>query len=59
MIINQQVCQYITSKFPFNYEVIMQGLETGKFFAINSEGNDAESQQLERVLIENEFYEKP
>jgi hypothetical protein len=41
MIINQQVCQYINSKFPYNYDIIMEGLEKGRIFAIASEGNEA------------------
>lgn len=59
MIVNQLACQYISTKFPYPYEVIMDGLEKGQIFLINGEGNEAESQALEKILLENDFYEKP
>lgn len=35
-MINQQVLTYIARKFPYSFEIITEGLETGKIFAITS-----------------------
>mgnify|MGYP000876437406 FL=1 len=51
MITNQQVFAYIKTKFPYSNEVILEGFEKCKIFAIASEGNDAESQLLDRILV--------
>jgi poly(A) polymerase Pap1 len=38
---------------------VINALETGKPLQTAMEGSQAESQELEKVLYENDFYEKP
>lgn len=35
MIVNQLACQYIATKFPYDYNTIIDGLEKGQLFPIN------------------------
>jgi hypothetical protein len=53
---NDAVVKALLSRYPFSAELVINALETGKILQTAMEGSQAESQELEKVLLENDFY---